>query len=307
MRGSRRLSPPRMAVARVPRTAVARTAIPRVAVARMAVARMAVVVVALLAVAGCVDLAGGLAGRPGPEAGLLRGRRPWRSEGVSHLDRLTDGIAAAPDDPPRTDLTSTLASPQSFVIYDLGQDAEIGCVAIEADGDDRYELALSRDGVAFAPLWTAGATGDLGLQPRAARDVHGVGRYLRLSASGGDGVYAVAELSVAGRCPARWPPALALQEGTPVEDSARIKAWAFAACALVYIFAYRPRAPDFIKLLVAVPLGLATALCVQLAELWPPPPALRAVLLAAVAIPALAGALRFAGARRRGATRRRSS
>jgi hypothetical protein len=263
--------------------------------------------VALMALAGCTGLATGLAGRPSPEAGLLRGKSPLRSQGVTHVDRLTDGIAAAPDDPPRTDLTSVLASPASYVVYDLGQPTQIRCVAIEADGDDAYQLALSDDGAGFRPLWTAAPTGDRGMQPRGARDVTGAGRYLRLSATGGDGLYAVAELSVAATCPPRWPPPLALQEGTPVDESARLKAWALAACAAAYILAYRRRAPDFVKLFVAVPLGLAAALCVQLTEIWPPPPALRTALLAAVAIVAAAAALRVALRRWRRPARPRSS
>jgi hypothetical protein len=262
---------------------------------------------AALTALGCTGLATGLAGRPSPEAGLLRGKSPFRSQGVTHVDRLTDGIAAAPDDPPRTDLTSVLASPQSFVVYDLGGDVQIGCAAIEADGDDQYLLALSRDGVAFAPLWTAAATGDRGQQPRAARGLAGRGRYLRLRASGGDGVYAVAELSVAGTCPPRWPPPLALQTGTPIDESACLKAWALAACAAAYIFAYRRRAPDFVKLFVAIPLGLSAALCVQLAEIWPPPPSLRVALIAAIAIVAGAGAVRVAATRWRRAERPRRS
>jgi hypothetical protein len=266
-----------------------------------------VVALVLIWAAGCTGLATGLAGRPSAEAGLLRGKSPLRSHGVTHVDRLTDGIAAAPDDPPHTDLTSMLASPESFVIYDLGGETAIHCAAIEADGDDSYQLALSDDGLAFSPLWTAPATGDRGMQPRFARDLGGRGRFLRLAASGGDGVYAVAELSVAGACPTRWPPPLALQTGTPVDESARLKAWALAACAAAYILAYRRRSPDFVKLFVAVPLGLAAALCVQLAELWPPPPSLRAPLLAAIAIPAVAAALRIAVTRRRRASPSRSS
>ena len=109
------------------------------------------------------------------------------------------------------------------------------------------------------------------MQPRAVRDLHSTGRYLRLAASGGDGVYAVAELSVAADCPPRWPPALAPLHGTPIDHSAATKAWAFAALAAAYVLAYRRRAPDFVRLLVAAPLGVALALAFQLAEIWPPP------------------------------------
>ena len=161
---------------------------------------------------------------------------------------------------------------------------------------------MSGDGLAFAPLWTA-PVDEPGMQPRAARDLHGTGRYLRLSASGGDGVYAVAELSVAADCPPRWPPVLAPLHGTPIGRSAATKAWAFAALAAAYVLAYRRRAPDFVKLLVAAPLGVALALAFQLAEIWPPPRSLLAPLLAAPAIVVAALALRKVISRKASGTR----
>ena len=58
----------------------------------------------------CDRLASNLAGGTAPEAGLLRGKLPVASSGVTHLKRLTDGIAAQPGDPPRTDLTPELGA-----------------------------------------------------------------------------------------------------------------------------------------------------------------------------------------------------
>jgi len=262
----------------------------------------ALAAVAIGAGAACTGVATSIGGKPGPEAGLLRGRAPARSAHVAHADRLTDGIAPVPDDPPRTELTSLLASPDAFVVYDLGADTPIDCAAIDADGDDVYHLAVSADGGAFAPLWSVPRT-DPGMQPRAARALHGRGRYLRLSASGGDGVYAVGELSVAAACPPRWPPVLALQKGTPIDRSAATKAWAFAALAAAYVLAYRRKLPDFFKLLVAVPLGVGVALAFQLADVWPPPRALLGPLLAAPAIVAAAFGIRVALSRKTAGTR----
>jgi len=253
-----------------------------------------VAVLCIAIAAGCTGVATSIGGRPGPEAGLLRGKMPLRSAGVSHVDRLTDGIAAVPGDWPRTDLASLFRSPGAFVVYDLGAETRVDCAAIEADADDTYALALSADGVTFTPLWTLPpAPDDAGMQPRAVRDLHSTGRYLRLSAGGGDGVYAVAELSLAAECPPRWPPVLAPQRGAPIDRSAATKAWLFAALGAAYVLAYRRKLPDFLKLLIAAPLGIGLALVLQLADIWPPPRSLLLPLIAAPAIVAAAFAVRM--------------
>jgi hypothetical protein len=263
-------------------------------------------VAGLLAAAGCTGVATGLAGRPSAEEGVLRGKFPVASHGVTHIDRLTDGIAANPDDPRQTDLTSVFRTGDAFATFDLGAAVPIACVALDAAGDAAFAISLSGDGRAWQPLWTAAPTGEHGIEPRAVRGLTGSGRYLRVSAAGGEAPSAVAELAAASACPLRWPPPTALQAGTPIEESASWKAWALAASAAVFILAYRRRSPDFIKLLVAVPIGLATALTVQLADVWPPSGALGLVLGAVVAIVGGAAGLRFAISRRRAARRRRA-
>jgi hypothetical protein len=257
-------------------------------------------VAALSLAAACAGLTSGLRGRPGPETGLLRGRVPSAARGVRHADRLTDGIAAEPGDAPVTDLTAVLAGPGAFVVYDLGAATPLRCALIEADGDDRYTLSLSPDGRRWEPLWTAPRADEPGMQLRVGRDLAGTGRYLRLDAAGGDGRYAAAELAVFAVCPARFPPGLAVQKGTPVAASVRTKIWALAALAAAYVLAYRRRAPDFVKLLIALPLGVALSLGVQLVEIWPPPGTVALELAgAAAAIAAAFGARAAVGRRRR--------
>jgi hypothetical protein len=254
---------------------------------------------AVMVVAGCTDLATGIGGRPGPEAGLLRGKQPVSSAGVTHVARLTDGITAAPGDLPRTDLTSLFSSPGGHVVYDLGSAVPIRCVALDADTGSKYTLNVSADAVAWQPMLTAATTGEPGIQTRAIRNLTAVGRYVRLAVEPGSGPHAVAELSMSSDCAARWPPPLAVQRGTPVETSALSKWWLFVALASAYVLAYRRKLPDFIKLLVAAPLGIGLALAIQLAQIWPPPPSLRAPLAGGAAIVAAAVAVRVVVSRRR--------
>ncbi|HVR04039.1 MAG TPA: hypothetical protein VMT47_18025 [Polyangia bacterium] len=258
---------------------------------RSPAARLAVLTCGLAALAACDRLATNLSGGVGPEAGILRGKLPGDSRGVSHVGRLTDGIAASPGDPWRTDLTAVFASPQSFVRWDLGAETPIRCALVDADGDDTYTLSVSSDGRTFAPLWSAPPDEDAGQQLRAGRGLRGAGRYLRLSAAGGDGRWSVSELSAWRECPTQWPP-LAMQKGTPDDDAIRVKLWAFAALAVAYVLFYRKGAPDWARLLVVAPAGVGIALAVQLAELWPPSPALAARLLGVAAALGVTFALR---------------
>jgi hypothetical protein len=224
----------------------------------------------LAIVAGCEGLATNISGGSSPDAGLLRGKPPAHANRTRHVTRLTDGIAAAPGDPWQTDLTAVLKAADASVTWDLGSEVPIRCAFIEADGDDRYALTVSSDGQTFAPLWAAEPSDERGEQPRSVCDLKGAGRYLRLSASGGDLRYGVAEVDVWSTFPKRWPPPFAMQKGTPSEDAVVTKLWVFAGLAIGWILLYRKRGPDWIKLCVAVPIGAGLSAAVYLAELWPP-------------------------------------
>ncbi|HTA18236.1 MAG TPA: hypothetical protein VK989_03035, partial [Polyangia bacterium] len=136
-----------------------------------------------------------------------------------------------------------------------------------------------------------------GQQLRAGRDLRGAGRYLRLTAAGGDGRWSVSEVSAWSECPKAWPP-LAMQKGTPDDESVRFKLWAFAAFALGYVLAYRKRAPDWLKLVGVVPAGLGVAVAVQLVQDWPPSSSLALLVAGVVAAVIAAVALKLARARR---------
>ena len=87
--------------------------------------------------------------------------------------------------------------------------------------------------------------------------------------------------------------------GRPSRRSALSKWWLFVALASAYVLAYRRKLPDFIKLLVAAPLGIGLALAVQLGDIWPPPSSLYAPLAGGAAIVAAAVAVRVVVSRLR--------
>jgi hypothetical protein len=269
---------------------------------RARVGRAALIVAALWPVA-CDRLATNLGGGFGAEAGILRAKLPVEERGVSHVKRLTDGIAAATGDPSRTDLTAVLAGPEAFVTWDLGGEVPVRCALVDADGDDRYTLSLSSDGRTFTPLWTAEPDEEGGQQLRAGRDLKGVGRYLRVTAAGGDGRFSVAEVSAWRDCPSTWPP-LAMQKGEPDEQAVRFKLWAFGPAAFLFLLFYRRRWPDWVKLLGVVPAGLAIALGIQLAQDWPPSSDLTFRVGAVLFFVLVAAVLRFVAERRTRASAR---
>jgi hypothetical protein len=262
----------------------------------MSGARVVVVVAVVCASASACDrLVSNLSGGVGPESGTLRGKLPVAARAVNHVQRLTDGIAAEPGDPWRTDLTAVFSAPDASVTWDLGAELPVRCALVDADGNDRYEVSLSNDGQTFTPLWTAAPDEEAGQQLRAGRDLRGAGRYLRVAAAGGDGQWSISEVSAWSDCPKAWPP-LAMQRGTSLDEAVTFKLWVFEALALVFVLLYRPRMPDWAKLLGVVPAGVGIALALQLADLWPLTGALAVKVVLAVAALAVAIAIRV-GAR----------
>jgi hypothetical protein len=143
---------------------------------------------------------------PNPDqVNRLDGRTPTWSPGVERADRIVDGTLAPAGDLWNTGLTAILPSPESFITIDLGQELAIAAAFIEADNNDQYLLSGSLDGTSFVPLWVAPAVRGSGLRVRKTDAISGRARYLRLSASGGDGAYSVSELQVYSAVPTTWP------------------------------------------------------------------------------------------------------
>ena len=138
-----------------------------------------------------------------------------------NAQRLTDGTAAKEGAFWDTELTTRFPSPGSFVVYDLGSEQPIAAAWLQGDNNDVYELALSSDGEHFETLWRAGPQSGAGLRGRETSELKGKGRYLRVSASGGDGAYSLSELQVFASPPQVFPRPVAEAEGKPLGQSVR--------------------------------------------------------------------------------------
>ena len=143
-----------------------------------------------------------------PSGNLLAGKSPLARPGVTHPERLTDGIVAGEGDPWRSELTSVLADAGSHVLYDLGVTTTVTAVDLQGDNNDDYVVEISDDRQSFAPLWVADPASGAGMRRRGSRGLNGQGRYLRIRAQGGDTFYSLGEVLAFCETPAAWPPPL---------------------------------------------------------------------------------------------------
>jgi hypothetical protein len=237
-----------------------------------------------------VALAGGVAVPVVAEPqNLLAGRKPIASRGVKHEVRLTDGLLSNEGDEWLTDVTSRFSSSRSFVDYDLGSPQQLRCLLVQADNNDVYFMSGSLDGQTWGQIWRVGADPAPGMRARTAKPDVTV-RYLRLSATGGDALYSVAEIAAYTECPAvPWPADLPHAHGIPVDDSIDTKVLVFAVLAGIFILVHRRKGPNLQYILVLPVLGAAWMMIAELVDLYPffnqePPLRAMAALLAALVV-----------------------
>jgi len=143
-----------------------------------------------------------------PSGNLIAGKSPIAQPGVTHPERLTDGLAAQEGDPWQSELTSVFADVRSQVVYDLGATTRVTAVDVQGDNNDVYIVELSDDAQGFRALWAADPAPGAGMRRRGSRGLSGQGRYLRIRAQGGDGYYSLSEVLAFCEPPAAWPPAV---------------------------------------------------------------------------------------------------
>lgn len=218
---------------------------------------------------GCGSRTSATAGA-GDSSNLLHGLKPRASRHVKCPACLTDGTAAPDGGHWQTEGTAVFDRPDGFVEYDLGSVRQIRAAWLQGDNNDHYEIAGSIDGGAYTTLWRAEPVRRTGLQGRARTLLDARARYLRITASGGDGNYSLTEVQLFSEPREALPAPMRSVSGIAkaIEVRTQILTFGLALIALL-VLAYR-RAPLWWLALSVVPalvsgFGLASIL----AETWP--------------------------------------
>ncbi len=241
-----------------------------------------------LAVVALLTLASVPAAFAEPQS-LLAGKRPAGLRGVTSPARLTDGLLSNEGDEWLTDVTARFTSTTSYVEYDLGAEKPLRCLLVQADNNDVYFMSTSLDGKVWKPLWRVGAEAGAGMRVRTTK-TEASARYLRLSATGGDALYSVAEIAVYSECPSvPWPTDLPHAHGIPVSDALGIKVLLFGILAGLFVLLHRRNGPNLQYVLLLPVLGSLWMLVGDLVELYPffeqePPLRALAATLAALVV-----------------------
>ncbi len=184
-----------------------------------------------------------------PSGSLLAGKQPTDAPGVEReLPLATDGIV--------TQEGAVWSAPQALILrngastltYDLGAEYPLGSAYLQADANDLYTLALSRDGKEFKDVWSVPYVAGHGLRTRSSALGGQPARYVRFGGGQGDGFFSLSELQVF--CAVAATPVLQIVQAQPAEarepwwndrSSAR---WELALALLALaLLLWRPNAP----------------------------------------------------------------
>jgi hypothetical protein len=170
--------------------------------------------------------------------------------GVPHTMRLTDGQLSIEGDHWDTAITARFDNPHASVTFDLGGDKPIRCVLLQGDNNDQYILSTSSDGKSYQQLWQAGPVDGAGMRTRQGEVSGSSGRYLRVTATGGDNFYSIGEVAAFSECPKGWPKmSLNRIESAPAESEGQAaSSWSVSlgvlvAAAAILILLSRKRKP----------------------------------------------------------------
>jgi hypothetical protein len=220
--------------------------------------------------AGLLVLGALACSRGGRSANLLGGKLPARVDGVTNPQLLTDGRQAGEGEDWNAPAAAILQSERAFVDYDLGQSAPIDAAYLQGDNNDDYVVSVSDDGTAFRELWVARPVVPSGLRGRVADGLGGRGRWIRLSARGGDRAFSVTELQLWSGRPAAFPPRFEAQSPALKAGAVRTDLLLLVAAVALVLFATREGGPARrTALLWLLPAAAALFAARAIAVTWP--------------------------------------
>ncbi len=132
-----------------------------------------------------------------PAGNLLAGRVPLQAAGVQGSAALiTDGTVAQEGAVWAAPQAVILVNQDAAVTFDLGGEYPLKAAWLQADGNDLYTLAVSRDGRRFEAVWSIPFIPGHGLRMRGVKLELPPVRYLRFGGGQGDGYFSLSELQV---------------------------------------------------------------------------------------------------------------
>ncbi len=115
--------------------------------------------------------------------------------GVTRIEVLHDGQLTYEGDTWNSEWSTVLAKDGS-IVFTFPSPTHLGAALIQGDNNDTYTLSGSLDGVTFTPLWNAKGDPLAGMRTRRTLTLDATVSSLKLTASGGDGLYSLGELAV---------------------------------------------------------------------------------------------------------------
>ncbi|MES2817386.1 MAG: hypothetical protein V4812_00165 [Pseudomonadota bacterium] len=130
-----------------------------------------------------------------PPGNLLAGKLALEANGDPSPVRITDGEVVSEGGQWDAPQALELSGVEAVLTFDLGAEYPLRTLLLQADANDSYRVAGSRDGLAFQPLWDVAPVAGHGQRFRAIGNLQAEAlRYVRLHPISGDGAYAVTEL-----------------------------------------------------------------------------------------------------------------
>jgi hypothetical protein len=145
---------------------------------------------------------------------LLTSATLKKEENVLRSPVIRDGMATWEGDFWDSDLT-TIIKPNGVLEWDLGEVKPIRAGFLQADNNDDYFISGSEDGVTWDLIWKPIPDPIAGMRTRTTTTLEAKARYIRLTASGGDGLYSVGELALWSDPKDLTPDAIARKERPP--------------------------------------------------------------------------------------------